>query len=192
MAKKSPKSRAPVLYGLSLDKKPRASTLGVNALLWIVFWVLYIFVESPWWAFAFAILYSIHSIGVWITLIYEVFFAEWMIDRLSLPRVTLLYAITVSQHAFWYALVIAFNPDSFFGLPTGMSGISKRTVDLLMGFFISVETTSGLGSGAVFARSAAAFVAVGLNAVHAILFVVIAAPMIFGLFWFRKSAEKKV
>lgn len=164
---------------------PLAATLAANVLLAGLFSLFY-FVGLLWAPLALAVVYTVHVSAIWIYLMYEMFVAEWRLGKVSGVRILVLYAITIMQYAFWHAIVLLFNAVAFVGIAPDAS-LGRR---FLLSLFVSVESVSSLGSGAIIAASDEAFVTVGFNTVHGTLFLVLAVPMLLSIFFERNNARK--
>ena len=166
-----------------MDRERRGGTLVLNVSLMVLFWIFFLSIDEPFASIWVAILYTVHTTWVWGVFFYELFYAEWLIERLSLFRIGFLYASTTTQYAFWYAFAMAENPGAFIGIPPP----TTRIAELGRGYFVAVELTASLGTGALIPAGPGVLTAVALNAFQGTAFWVVAAPMIWGLFWFRHT-----
>lgn len=169
------------MTGFFVSLEPRAlfSTLALNIIFGGLFF-LYFVPGIPFGVpLAFSILYTVHVSSVWLYILYELFFAGFLFEKVTGIRIIILYAMTVLQYAFWHSIVLLFNPFAFTGIDPGASP-GRR---FLLSLFVSVESVSSLGSGAIIANSDGAFVSVGFNTVHGTMFLVLAVPMLLAIFF---------
>lgn len=163
------------------------STIFLNTFFVIIFLILYLIPGIPVGVPLFlSIVYTLHVSAVWIYLLYEIFVAEILIQRITGIRIIVLYIFTILQYTFWHSIVLAFNPSAFTGIDPGASAGRRFLISL----FVSVESVSSLGSGAIIANSDGAFVSVGFNAVHGTMFLTLAVPMLLSIFFQRHKFLK--
>lgn len=183
---RKPTAAVPWYYFVGLETgPPLAATLAANVLLAGLFFLFY-FIGLFWAPVAFAIVYTVHVSAIWLYLLYEMFGAEWRLGKVSGIRILALYAVTILQYAFWHSIVMLSNSFAFVGIPPDAS-LGRK---FLLSLFVSVESVSSLGSGAIIASSDGSFVSVGFNAVHGTLFLVLAVPMLLAIFFENSNVRR--
>ncbi len=144
------------------------ATLALSGLLGL-WYILVYFLQAPSsYAVVIAVLFSAHSVGLWLYTVYAVMNPRrrW---RPSIMRAMTIGLIAILQYTFLYSALMLVEPDAFTGIGAGRS----RTAKFFLSMFISTETMTALGSGTIFARDGAGagpYVLIALNSIHGMVF----------------------
>jgi len=168
-------------YMFSLEWPYLISTMVIQSVVYLIFCLLFVFVEDTTPSIVFGIFFYVWN---WIIWGYQIFtlvkVAYRRLDINVLTVASLLYLVTIQQYGVIYSVVRVMDPDSF----VGMLGNFSRSSILGLGHFLAVETIAGLGTGAIFANNTtqSGFWFVGLNSVKSIVLLqLVVATLVFVL-----------
>ena len=151
-------------FSLSPIKFKRIWTLALNAILLTVFLLIYFLTDTKAAILIFALIYSIHILGIWIYFIWDLINPS-RLRKLSLIRLVIIFFLTVLIWTVLHTTLLQFIPDAYAGIPSS----SSKLQFLGLSMFLSIETIATLGSGAIFASidsSAWGYILIALNTIH--------------------------
>lgn len=150
----------------------------------------------------FAVIVYVYSFGIIFYMLYVIISAHWyaldsddahenldIFARNALISIALFYTTILLQNAILASAIVGLHPNAF----VGISG-DNVTIEIIgKSFFLALETTAALGTGAIFANpsSSFGFILIGIQSIETILVIAIAFPLIMAVIFIRISIKIK-
>jgi len=161
---------------LDISPQGRLLTIAFVAVMFGAWLLGFLFANVPA-AATFTTVLMVHLVLVWVVFVLRLRSRAVGGESgdITLVRLFLFLAVNVVAFSTFHATIELGSVGSYGNIPAGTTLVGLWG----LGTFIAIETLSSLGSGTIIARAPLAFFAIALNNIASILFLTLAAAMIF-------------